>query len=333
MKIERVFLGSLILVLGAIAFLMVRPFLGYIIGAVLLGFMLHPLHRRFSPSVGERISAFSLVILTIFVAIVPLFVAGAAVAGDARDFAQNVQQTELLNYTQMEQQIQQYTGQQVDLEEGVNNIVRGFTTVTIGSFSKVLSLATSIFIGLSLMLFLMYYFLKDGERLVSWLREITPLEPDVQDVLYERLDRTTWAVIQSHVLVAVAQALATGAGLALAGVPNYIFWTFVMIILGFIPIVGVALVWGPAAVYLFITGDTAAAIFLAVYGFFAVGMIDNFLRPLLVDRSAKLNPAVILVGVVGGVYVFGAAGLFIGPIIFGALKATLTVFKNNYRDL
>ncbi|MFB6291795.1 MAG: AI-2E family transporter, partial [Candidatus Nanohaloarchaea archaeon] len=333
MKTERAFLSALILVLIGVAFLMVKPLLGYLIGAVLLGFLLHPLQERLEPKLGEKVSAFSLVILTVLLAILPLSVAGFAVAEDAKDFAQDVQETDLINYGGIEQQIKSYTGQDIDLEKEINQAVKGFTTVTIGGFSKAIGLAAQIVIGMFVMLFLVYYILKDGEQFVIWLKEATPLPAEMQDILYERLSDTTWAVIQSHVLVAVAQGLAGGLGLALAGIPNYIFWTFVMIILGFIPVVGATLVWIPAAIYLFIIGSPAAAVFLTLYGFFVVGLIDNFLRPILVDRTAKLNPAVIILGVIGGVYVFGAAGLFLGPIILGALKAALTVFKNNYPDV
>jgi len=123
-------------------------------------------------------------------------------------------------------------------------------------------------------------------------------------------------------------------GLAITGVPNYAFWTFIMVILGFIPIIELWL-YGclPAAAYLFAIDRSAAAIFLFLYGMVIVGLTDNILRPIAVDRGSNLHPAVIIIGVIGGVYIFGAAGLFIGPIILGIFKAVLLVFKNNYEDL
>jgi len=184
-----------------------------------------------------------------------------------------------------------------------------------------------------LLIFLLYYLLKDGEKFVKWLRDTTPLPSDIQNQLYARVNKTTWAVIKGHVLVAVVQGLIAGLGLAITGVPNYAFWTFIMVILGFIPIIGTVVVWLPAAAYLFAIDRSAAAIFLFLYGMVIVGLTDNILRPIAVDRGSNLHPAVIIIGVIGGVYIFGAAGLFIGPIILGIFKAVLLVFKNNYEDL
>ncbi|MFB6147859.1 MAG: AI-2E family transporter, partial [Candidatus Nanohaloarchaea archaeon] len=185
---------------------------------------------------------------------------------------------------------------------------------------------------LTLMMFLLYYFLKDGREMVVWVKSVLPMDDEVKDSLCEKVDQTTWAVIKSHVLVAIIQGLVAGLGLIVLGIPNSIFWTFVMVVLGFIPLVGTLLVWGPASVYLFLVNRPVAALALALYGFVVVGMTDNIVRPLAVDRSAELHPAVIIVGVLGGVYLFGAPGLFFGPILLGVFKSVLLVMKNNYND-
>lgn len=330
---SKAFLLLLVGVLGGISVFMLKPFLGYILGSVLLAFILKPAHDRLSRFIGKRFSAFSLVVAAVLLAVVPLFFITAAVVDDARDFTRDVNSTQVVNLTEVEDRVYGYTGQRVDIENELNKVVRRFTSTAFGGFRQIFNLALNLAIGIPLMLFLIYYLLKDGESFVAWLKDVTPLPDDVQEVLYEKVDLTTWAVIKGHVFVAIAQGLAGGAGLALAGVPNYVFWTFMMILLGIIPVVGAILVWAPAAVYLFLIDRPFAASFLALYGFVVVGMIDNFLRPVIVDRKAKLNPAVILIGVIGGVFVFGAPGLFIGPILLGILKATLSVFKNHYNEI
>jgi predicted PurR-regulated permease PerM len=123
-----------------------------------------------------------------------------------------------------------------------------------------------------------------------------------------------------------------GIGLVVAGVPNALLWTVVMVVLSLLPIVGSFLVWGPAAVYLFVVGRPVAAALLALYGTVIVGVSDDYLRPIVVDRYAHVNPSVIILGVVGGIYVMGFMGIFFGPIIIGALRATLDVFREQYGD-
>lgn len=319
--------------LSLVTFMMVKPLLGYFLGAIILGFMMYPMQKRLRNVLGDRISAFVLVIFGILVVVLPILGIGAAVIEDAGDLAQDLEESRAINTTQIELRIKEYTGQDLDIEASLDSMIRTFIQTTLGGVSQIVTTLTEIAIGITLLIFLLYYFLKDGGKFVKWLREITPLPSDIQDQLYARVNKTTWAVIKGHVLVAVVQGLVAGLGLAITGVPNYAFWTFIMVVLGFIPIIGTVVVWLPASVYLFVIDRAPAAIFLFLYGLIVVGLTDNILRPLAVDRGSNLHPAVIIIGVIGGVYIFGAAGLFIGPILLGIFKAILLVFKNNYEDL
>lgn len=330
---QKTFLVSLILVLGAISFLMIRPLLGYVIGAAILAFVLKPAHEQLSRLINNRIAAFLVVLFGIALIVLPFAYSILIVFEDAQDIDASFDEASLIDLEGIEQWVEQTSGQEVDLRENLRASVDQFVSTTLGSFSELVNLLTGLAIGLSLMLFLMYYFLTDGGKLVSWLQSVTPLPSDIQEQLYTEIETTTWAVIKGHVLVAVVQGLLAGIGLALTGVPNFAFWTFVMVILAFIPIIGTFMVWGPASIYLFLVNEPVMGALLALYGLTVVALSDNFLRPFAVDRGTNLHPATILIGVIGGVYLFSAAGLFIGPIILGVFKSVLLVFKNNYEDL
>lgn len=312
---------------------MLRPFLGYLLGAVILAFILTPLQSRLSKFIGSSISALGLILLVLLASTVPFAIVISAVAGDARDVAGDIDENRLVDIDDLEDEIERYTGRSIDLEPEIREAFNNFVSLTVGSVSNLLNVLSSIAIGASVMLFALYYLLKDGKDFTRYIKDTVPLPEDITDRLMQKTQKTTWAVIKGHILVAIAQGLIAGVGLWLTGVPNFAFWTFAMILLAFIPIVGAFLVWGPASLYLVSIGQTTAGIILFLYGAIVVGLTDNFLRPLLVDNSAELHPAVILIGVIGGVYVFGAVGLFIGPIIFGVLKAVLEVFKKNYEAL
>ncbi len=333
MNEQRGLILVLIALLSFVTFMMVQPLLGYFLGAIILGFMMHPMQKKLRKVVSDRVSAFLLVIFGILVVVLPILGIGAAVIEDATNLAEDLEESETINTTQIEETVRGYTGQDFDIEASLDSVVQTFTQTTLGGVSQIVTTLAEIAIGVTLLVFLLYYILKDGERFVKWVRDTTPLPSDIQKQLYARVNKTTWAVIKGHVLVAVVQGLVAGLGLAITGVPNYAFWTFIMVILGFIPIIGTVVVWLPAAAYLFAINQSAAAIFLFLYGTVVVGLTDNILRPIAVDRGSNLHPAVIIIGVIGGVYIFGAAGLFIGPIMLGIFKAILLVFKNNYEDL
>ena len=333
MNSQRGFLLVLVISLLFVAGLMLKPFLGYILGAALLAFILMPLQDKLSRYTGEKISAFSLIVVSFVAISIPFALIFGAVTNDAQDVIGDVNQTQVFDMSKAEELIAEYSGQEVDLEGEIRSALSSFVSATLGSFSRFLNVVTSLAIGFSVMLFVLYYFLKDGKRFSNYLKDIAPLPDDIVDKLSLKTYKTTWAVMKGHILVAIIQGVVAGIGLWFTGVPNYAFWTFVMILLAFIPVIGAFMVWGPAAVYLAMIERPVAAIILVIYGSVIVGLTDNFLRPLLVDRSVDLHPAVTMIGVIGGVYVFGAAGLFIGPIAFGVLKSVLEVFKKNYHEL
>lgn len=337
MNERKGFLLLLIGILSALAFMMLRPFLVYLLGSVILAFVLHPVFDRIRAYTGDQIGAGLMVFLAVFAAIMPVALTTAFVMEDARSVASDFSDFEGtsfgINIDAIENQILELTGQEVNIDEVLSTAIEGFVSITAGNFSEIVGFVTDIFIGLSVMLFLLYYMIRDGEEFIVWLRGIIPMPEDMTGKLLGRVDQTTWAVIKGHVLVAVIQGLVAGLGLFLAGVPNFFFWTFIMVILSFIPLIGSGLVWVPAVIYLLLLNRAGPAIFLLLYSTIVVGLTDNFLRPLLVDEDADLHPATILVGVIGGVFLLGAPGLFVGPIILGVLKSTLMVFRNNYEDL
>lgn len=331
MNERKGFLLFLIAVFGSIIMLMLAPFFAYILGAAILAFILKRPHEIISSKLGKRPSAAILTVGTILLAVVPVIIGGLAIAQDSSQVIDSINQSDL-DLDAIEDTIYRFTGQEVDVQANLSQAVREFSAATLGEFSRLVNILANLGIGLSIMMFLMYYFLKDGKRLVRWVKDVSPLPEELEIKLLDEVSSTTYAVIKGHLFVSIAQALIAGFGLWFFGIPNPGFWTFIMMILGLLPIIGSMLVWLPAAGFLAMT-DPVSGIMLALYGFVIVGMSDNFLRPFFVDRGTDLHPAVIILGVIGGVIFIGAPGLFIGPVVFGIMKSVLTVFMENYETL
>lgn len=333
MDIEKAFLGGLAILLVTISFLMVAPFIGYLLTAMIIAFVLKPAQMRLEPYLGPTLATLVMIVIFVGAILAPFGIALNAVVDDASDLVDSVEDTELLDFSELENLISEHTAHDIDIESELRDALERFTNIAVGGFSQIIDVLTGLAIGLLIMMFALFYLLKDGEKLHDWLKSITPVKPDLQDRLYSKASLMTWSVLKGHVLVAIIEGLIGGLGLYLAGVPNFAFWTFIMILLSFIPVVGAFLVWAPASAYLFLVGEPVAGAFLAVYGLVIVSLADNLLRPYLVDKRAEIHPAAILIGVIGGVYVFGAVGLFIGPVIFGFSKTVLEVFLQDYEDL
>jgi len=328
----KAFLLAAIAVSSALSLFVLLPFVEYALGAVLLAYLSYPLKERLEDSVGT-VAACSLLVATAVVALVlPLAVLTAVVIRDAVEIARNADNI-AVDISEIEALIEGHTGYPIEVVATVERLAEGFASALLGNLSGFFGLVTRLTLGVMLLVFLMYYILKDGEEFVAWSKGVAPLPDEISGRLYRRLSEVTRAVLRGHILVALIQALLAGAGLAVAGVPNFLFWTFMMVFLAVLPVIGVFLVWGPASVYLFATGSTVAGVGVAVYGTVVVSISDNYLRLILVDRGTGLKPGVILVGVLGGIYAMGVVGLFVGPVVLGSLKATLTVYKNNYDSL
>lgn len=330
MNRQRGFLLVAIAISAAVSFVIVRPFLTYVLGALVLAYVLLPFHRRLTPRLGEQLAALVLIPASLVVVIAPLFYLGVVFLRDITALARG--QTGL-DTTEIEVGFEEATGMAIDLDAELASLTRDLIEVLFGSIPSVITTALKASLGVALTLFLVYYLLKDGGRFVAWLKEATPLPTDVTEHLFSRIDATTWGVVVGHVFVAVLQSIVGGIGLWFVGIPNYVFWTFVMLVLALLPLIGAFMIWAPAAGYLFLIGETTMGTVLLVYGIVVVSMIDNYARPILIDREAQLNPGVILVGVFGGVYALGFVGLFVGPIAIGVLAATLITFAEEYDRL
>jgi predicted PurR-regulated permease PerM len=332
MNVRRGFLLGLIAILLLLSYWLVEPFIQYFLISGLLAFVLFPLQQRFEPRVGAGITAFLLILGTFVALIVPFVVIIALVAEDAAMLAEQAGETDV-QLGQIEGLIAQYTGQEIDIAQQASSYAEDAAQIALGSATGVLGAATDVLVGVAIGIFVLFFLLKDGDALLAWLYTMIPLPEDVRTELTERLEAITWAVLLGHVLVAFVQGAIAGIGLFVTGIPNATFWTFMMIILALLPIIGAFIIWGPAAVYLVATGEPLFGAALFVYGAIVVSVTDEFLRPVIVDRYASINPSVILVGVVGGLYLVGFMGLFIGPVIVGALKAVVEIFNEHYTEL
>ena len=317
-------LFGLLAIIVILAILVVLPVLEYVLVAIILAYVLYPLHVRFETLVGPFVSAIVLIATALVALIVPLVYILGVFASDLRAAAEGEPTVEI---GEIEEQILERTGVEVDLVSSLSDFAEQLVSILFGGVTGILTTALEFFIGIALVLFLVFYLLRDGDAFVTWLEELSPLPVNDTKRLFRKVHQTMWGAVIGHSFAALVQALVAGVGLWIAGVPNPLFWTVVMAVLAFLPLIGAFLIWAPASGYLFLIDQTVAGVFLFLYGATIVSMIDYYARPLVIDQSARLNPGVILVGVFGGIYTFGFVGLFIGPIIIGVLAATLETIK------
>lgn len=338
MDVRTAFFALLLLILGAIATLMIAPLLQYVMAAALLAFVLYPAFERLEPRLGPRLSAILLTGFAIVAAVVPLLVISVVILQTVVSFLNDFDEGHAM------ESVRELAADDLGLEAGQVDTLETVVLAEVeSSFPDVVELvllelvgllnaSIEMGVGVVVFVFLLYYLLVDGPGFVAWLGSVAPLDPAVREELFEEVSVVTWAVIYSHVLVAVVEGLLGGIGFSLLGVPNVVFWTVVMIVVSFLPAIGVWLVWAPAVGYLAVTDGPVTAVLLLVYGLTVLAVVDNYLRAIFVDRGSGLHPAVVVVGVIGGIYLLGIMGLFLGPVVLAVFKAGLNVFDRITND-
>jgi predicted PurR-regulated permease PerM len=165
-------------------------------------------------------------------------------------------------------------------------------------------------------IFTLYYFLKDARAVEKGITMLLPLDERYTHRLLERARDVTYATVVGNLLVAVVQGLLGGLAFWAVGLPSPALWGTLMGVLSLVPVVGPPVVWIPGALHLFSTGRLGAAVGLSLFGFLVIGTVDNLLRTWLVSGRIKVHPLLVFLGLVGGIFLFGAAGVVVGPVVF-----------------
>jgi len=197
-------------------------------------------------------------------------------------------------------------------------IVDGLSAATMGT--------AHFFLQLFVMVYAMFFFLREGPAVVEKLIGYSPLPRDVQMLLIGKGLSVTRATLKGSVVIGLVQGTLGGVAFAVVGIQGAAFWGAVMAVASVIPSIGTAIVWVPAVVYLFATGESLPAVGLMVWSAVLVGTIDNVLRPRLVGGETKMSDLTVLVSTFGGLATFGAAGLILGPVIAAVFFTVWDVF-------
>ncbi|WP_236704430.1 AI-2E family transporter [Sphingomonas sp. HT-1] len=182
----------------------------------------------------------------------------------------------------------------------------------------------NVLLSLIVILYLGFFFLRDGEKLVRRMAALAPIDAGYQAVIDATFVTVVRATVKGGIFVALAQGAVGGAVLALLGIESWLLLGLVMAVAALLPAVGTGLVWLPVALYLLATGQVIQAVILVLCGLFVIGMVDNILRPILIGSETKMPDFIVLLSTLGGVEAFGFDGLLVGPLVAALAQAVFT---------
>jgi predicted PurR-regulated permease PerM len=222
---------------------------------------------------------------------------------------------------------------QEELVQSVGAAAKATGALLVAAASRVTAGTAAFLLDLFVMLYAMFFFLKDGERILEKIFYYIPLSHEDEALMLQRFSSITRATVKGTLVIGVIQGALAGVAFWVAGIGGAAFWGTIMAILSIVPGIGAALIWVPAVIYLFITGQVLAGTLLLGWCAAVVGTIDNILRPVLVGKDAKMPDLLILVGTLGGLFLFGPIGFIVGPIVCGLFLTVWTIYGATFKDI
>ena len=344
MKFEHiqqfVFFG-LLLTTSVVFIWIISKYLLPVFWALVIAIVFYPFYDRVRRVLGKKETLASLIsILAVVVLVVtPIIFVGGLVVQESLTLYQHITQSEdgsgtvnlIERASVFATYLEPYGITSASVEEKLREWAASISKTVASSVLSVSQSTFSFILNIFIMLYLLFFFFKDGEKLHKTYIHYLPLGDAYEERLFKRFSETTRAVVKGTLAIAILQGAIGGITFALAGISAPILWGVFMTLLAIIPVVGPAIVWFPTGVILITTGSIIPGISILLVGILLVSIVDDFLRPILVGREAKMPDAVVLLATLGGLTSLGISGFIVGPIIAAFFLSLWIMFEEKYR--
>lgn len=322
---KKLIVGTAIVALVVLSLVIIWPIYLSIIAGLLLAYIFYPVYKVVLRIVKEKnIASVIIVLIILFIVFIPLWFMLPLVARqlfDAYTYSQAIDISSIVGKLLP-------STFSVDTSSMINSFISKIVNSVFNSFSSYLLNLPNLLFQAAIILFVFFFAMRDADKLKEYVKQISPFSPSFEKSLEKQFKDITNSVLYGNIIVGFIQGIVTGIGLFIFGVPGVLILSILAIIAAIIPVIGAWLVWIPASLYLFSQGHTGAAVGLFLYGAILVSWIDNILRPYIVSRKTNISSAVVLVGMLGGLLVFGLIGFILGPLILSYLIIILDAYKD-----
>jgi len=330
-EIKKYVIIALFILLAVLSFFIIKPiFLSIFIGLV-LSYLFSPLYRLINKKITSKTISALIVVLSFAILItIPIILSIKYslsnidkiynYVSSISDFESVIKtiSPEILNNPQIAINIHAMTS-------SLSSKITGFVSSAINNmFFNIIPILFNVVITF----FIFFMAMRDQEELKEYFISLSPFSKEYQKKFYDKFENVTYSAIYGELIVGISQGIIAGIGFFICGVPHALLLTLLLTLASILPIIGPWLVWIPVDIYLFLNGHTSSAIGLLIYGLFIINWVDTILRPIIVSKGTKMNSAIALIGMTGGIYVFGIMGLIIGPLILSYFILLIEAYKD-----
>lgn len=338
----------LLLVLVTLAFIWILlPYYGAVFWAVILGIVFAPLQRRLLMRLDFRrnLAAGITLLVCLLIAILPVIIISTLLVQEGATLYKNIEsgQLDIASYIERFKDMLPAFAQtglerlgMGDLEGLRDKIAKGALQGSQFFATQAFSFGQGTFeflVSFGIMLYLLFFFLRDGAELVRKIRTAVPLAEHQKRRLQLKFNRVVRATVKGNLLVAVTQGALGGLIFWVLDIPSALVWAVLMAFLSLLPAVGAGIVWAPVAAYFLLSGAIWQGVVLTAFGVLVIGLVDNVLRPILVGKDTRMPDYLILISTLGGLAVFGLNGFVIGPLIAALFMSSWGIFVSTKRQV
>ena len=331
----------LLLAIVSVAFgAILWQFHGAIFWGIVLAILFTPLHRKILQRMPRRenLAALCTLGLCMVMVILPMTLIGVSLIQEATAIFERVKSGQLNFGAYVQQVVAALPAWVTQLLERLNlttlaELQQKLSSVAVQASQFLASQAVRIgqntlefLVGFGIMLYLLFFLLRDGRALALRINHATPLDNDHKRKLVSKFTTVIRATVKGNIVVAASQGALGGLIFWILGIQGPVLWGVLMAFLSLLPAVGAGLIWVPVAIYFLATGAIWQSAVLTLFGVFVIGLVDNVLRPILVGQDTKMPDYVVLISTLGGMALFGLTGFVIGPVIAALFMACWDLF-------
>ncbi len=322
---------TFLLVMGlfVLAFIVIKPIIFPIIYGILLGYLFFPLYKLSQKYFKNKYLSASFICIGLLIIIVAFFsILISSLLKQAFNFYFYVQKVDLVT-TIMNTISGFFPSEEIarSVAEYLNRAVSKLLASSLNNITDMVLNTPKLVIDLFITAIVFFFSLIEGESAIKYIQSLSPLKKEVEEKFFKQFKDITSSVIYGHIFVGFLQGILTGVGLWIFGIPQVLLLTTLACLFAVMPLIGAWIIWVPSVIYLLIAGKTGAAIGLFLYGTILVSWVDNVIRPYIVSRRTQINTVIIMIGMLGGLFVFGFLGIIIGPLVLAYVLLVFEIYK------
>jgi predicted PurR-regulated permease PerM len=331
--------GALLL-LGYLVFRIVEPFIVPLAWSAVLAIFFAPLHERIEKRLKPTRAALVSTLSVTFLLVVPALVVTAYTAKQAVDATAKAQAVLTHQNSSAADRVEGWlksklpaSMQDTDFSDQLRQGAEKAAAYLASKLTGLLKNLVTFFVDLFLMLFALFFMFREGHEVVRGVRHLLPFDSEIQSEMLEESRELIFASVAVALVIALMQGALGGLAFTLVGISSPLFWAVLIAFFSLVPVVGSALIWVPAALWIGLNGHWGKAIVIVAISGGVAGIADNFVRPLLLRNRTRLNELLLFISVLGGIEVFGLLGIVAGPTIMAAAMGVFRVYMEHRDEL